>query len=96
MKQLEQLKGLKDLVQDAIDKGASSVEEVHKDIAARPFSVLEQIIPLEAPVKGVREIQQATIGNVYEMIRLVNRTTGEIAGEILEKIDDAAPGDEDE
>ncbi len=95
MKQLEQLKGLKDLVQDAVDKGASSVEEVHKDIASRPFSVLEQIIPLEAPVKGVREIQQATIGNVYEMIRLVNRTTGEIAGEILEKIDDVAPDGDD-
>jgi hypothetical protein len=36
---------LKDLVQDNIDKGATSAEQAHKAIAAMPFEALEKIEP---------------------------------------------------
>lgn len=84
---MSRLKGLKDLVQEAIDQGASSIEEVHQAIAKKPLDVLQQIEPLEVAAKGVKAIQEKTIGDVYETIRLVNKTVGDIAGDMLEKLD---------
>jgi len=40
---LTRLEALKDLVQSAIDQGATSVEQIHKTIADLPFSVLEKM-----------------------------------------------------
>jgi hypothetical protein len=42
MGKIEKLELLKDLVQDAIDKGSKSVEEIHKAIASLPFEMLEK------------------------------------------------------
>lgn len=81
-----QLKNLKDLVQDAIDKGATTVEEVHQAVASKPLELLEQLVPEKTPAKDIDAFQQKTIGSVYDMIRQVNQAVGEIAGGLLEKI----------
>jgi hypothetical protein len=81
----DELQGLKDLVQEAIDKGASSVEEVHRSIAALPFAVLERIEPLAASAKTAKDLQQQSIGFVYDAIRTVNRMAGEIAEQLLQR-----------
>jgi hypothetical protein len=81
------LRKLKDLVQELVEKGATSVEEVHKSIAALPLEVLESIEGLEEPAKGIKEIQQKTIGGVYDIIRQVNTKVAEIAEEIINKVE---------
>ena len=81
------LRELKDLVQEFVDKGATSVEEVHKSIAALPLEALESIKGLEEPAKGIKEIQQKTIGGVYDIIRQVNTKVAEIAEEIISKVE---------
>jgi hypothetical protein len=81
------LKDLKDLVQEMVDKGATSVEDVHKSIAALPLEVLESIEGLEDSAKGIKEIQQKTIGGVYDIIRKVNSKVAEIAEEIINKVE---------
>ena len=80
------LKSIKDLVQETIDKGATSVEQVHKQIANMPLEALEKIQPLESAVQGVKEVQNTTIGNVYEVIRNINEKVGEIAEDLLSKV----------
>jgi len=82
-----ELKKLKDLVQEMVDKGATSVEDVHKSIAALPLEVLEGIEGLEEPAKGIKEIQQKTIGGVYDIIRKVNSKVAEIADDIISKVE---------
>ena len=77
---------LKDLVQDFIDKGATSVEQIHKSIAAMPFDALEQIEPLEGAAKSTKEIQANTIGGVYDIIRKVNKEVGKLAEELLDGV----------
>src|SRR5437762_9496271 len=42
---IENLKQIKDRVQDAIDKGTTAVEKVHQDILHKPIEVLESIAP---------------------------------------------------
>ena len=83
------LRKLKDLVQELVEKGATSVEEVHKSIAALPLEVLESIEGLEEPAKGIKEIQQKTIGGVYDIIRQVNTKVSEIAEELINKVEPA-------
>jgi len=81
-----QLKNIKDLVQEAIDKGATTVEEVHQAVAAKPLELLEQMIPDKTPAKDIEAFQQKTIGSVYDMIRQVNQVVGEVAQGLLDKL----------
>ncbi len=76
-------KELKDLVQQAIDKGATTVEDVHQAIARMPIDVLERISPQLSLAKTVGDMQKMTIGTVYDAIRLVNKTAGDIADQLL-------------
>jgi hypothetical protein len=82
---------VKDLVQDAIEKGATSVEEVHQKIASMPFEVLEQIAPDIPAVKSISQVQQKTIGSVYEAIRAFNKAVGEAAERILKTVEKDKP-----
>jgi hypothetical protein len=84
---MEQLKGLVSLVQEAIENGATTVEDVHRSIASKPLDVLSNFEPIEGAVDRMRQIQDETIGNVYEMIRTINAQVGEIAKNMLDKVE---------
>ncbi len=78
-------KTLTRLIQDEIDKGATTVEEIHKAIADLPLKVLEGSDLLKASAKEVRRVQDQTIGAIYDLIRDVNRKVGTFASELLEE-----------
>lgn len=82
---MEQLKGLVTLVQEAIENGATTVEEVHRSVASMPLEALKNIEQISPTVQKVQEIQDRTIGNVYDTIRMVNMQVGDIAKSMLEK-----------
>ncbi len=82
---MSKLMGLVELVQTAIDKGATSVEDVHKYIANEPFEILNKIGPIGTVSKGIQNIQNQTIGSVYDLIRTINKEIGDIAKDLLEK-----------
>lgn len=73
---LERVRGLRALVQDAVEHGASAVEKVHLATAARPFRILQAIAPLSGPVRAIRVIHDLSVTTVYGSIRLVNRGVG--------------------
>lgn len=79
----EKLVSLQKLVEQAIDDGATTVEQVHSSIASMPFDALERIDALQKPVNRVRDLHDDTVGNIYETIRLLNDRTGEIARRLL-------------
>lgn len=85
---LTRLEALKDLVQDAIDKGASSVEQIHKTIVDLPLSVLEKNGLLDIDSEQRDELWDKSVGQIYEAIRRVNQEVGEIASQAFEVIDD--------
>ena len=72
-------------VQDAIDKGATTVEEIHKSIADLPLDILEGSELLRGPAKEVRRVQDLTIGAIYDVIRRINRQIGTLASELLDQ-----------
>jgi hypothetical protein len=76
-------KTLAGMIEDAIDKGATTVEDIHKSIANLPLKVLEGSDVLRGPAKEVRRIQDHTIGAVYDLIRDINERVGKLASELL-------------
>ncbi|WP_437833008.1 hypothetical protein [Sorangium sp. So ce1153] len=84
---MERWRGLKNLVEDAVDHGSRAVERLQKHAAKRPFDLLEQIPPLRAPVRGVRLIHDATLSGVHQAIRLVNRAVGSTVDVVLDLVE---------
>jgi len=80
------LKGLKDLIQDAVEHGTTAVQKVHEDIASRPFDALEAT-PLRLPVTGIRFVHDTITKTVYASIRGVNRIAGAAAGAVIEEVE---------
>jgi hypothetical protein len=87
---LKKWRGLKDLVQAAVDKGATAIEEVHRHTSARPFELLEKVPGIAAPVRGVRQLHDLAVAVTYGMVRWVNRLAGktvDVALDALERQD---------
>ena len=76
-------KNLIRLIQDAIDRGATTVEDIHKAIADLPLKMLEESKLLREPAKEVRRVQDHTIGAIYKLIRDVNERVGRLASGLL-------------
>jgi hypothetical protein len=76
-------KTLTRLIQDEIDKGATTVEEVHKAIADLPLKMLEQSDLLKGTAKEVKRVQDHSIGAIYDLIREINQKVGTFASDLL-------------
>jgi hypothetical protein len=82
------LRGLRALLEDAVEHGTTAVERVHKATASRPFAILDLIPPIAPGVRGVRLVHDATVAGVYEAIRQVNHVVGttlSVALDVLER-----------
>jgi hypothetical protein len=91
-------RGLKSLVVDAVEHGSMAIERVQKETARRPFSILESIPPIAAPVRGIHLVHDASVSGVHGIIRLVTRTVGgtiDIVIDEIERRDAGAGGDPD-
>lgn len=86
----DKLLSLQQIVEKAVQDGATTVEQVHRSIASMPFDILERIDALQEPVGKAREIHDETVGNIYETIRLLNDRAGEIARSLLDRGTDKA------
>jgi hypothetical protein len=87
MKTLQRLELLKDLVQEAVDRGATSVEQIHQTIADLPFEALERLGALEPEGSELRATKTRTIGLVYDAIRRVNKEVGELLSDQFENLE---------
>jgi len=85
MGKIDKLEMLKDLVQDAIDKGATSVEEINKTIGNLPFETLEKVGLIDSTLK---DKHNQVLSGIYNTIRKVNKQVGDFANDIFEKIED--------
>jgi hypothetical protein len=88
MKAVERMELLKDAVQQAVDNGATNVEQVHQYIAALPFETLEKLGFFEAHAAKVKDKQAETIAIAYDAVRTINRQVGRIFSDIFGQIED--------
>lgn len=88
MKAVERMELLKDTVQEAINNGATNVEQVHQYIAALPLETLERLGFFEEHVGRVKDKQAETIGIAYDAVRAINHQIGQIFTDIFGQIED--------
>ncbi|MGO9839435.1 MAG: hypothetical protein ACLP1X_35090 [Polyangiaceae bacterium] len=91
MVDLKRLRGLRALIEDAVEHGSGAIERVHLATAARPFAVLERIPPTALVARSVHVAHDAIATSVYGTIRATNRLLGAaaaIALDVAETLDD--------
>lgn len=88
MDTLQRVELIKDMVQQAIARGATSAEQIHQYVADLPFEALEKSGLLEEDRLGLRQKQQRTIGVVYEAIRRINEEVGRFVSDQIENLED--------
>lgn len=91
---IARIEAVKDLIQEAVDKGATSVEQIHKTIAELPLGVLEKRGLLGEQGGKTLDLVDTSIGTVYEAIRTVNREIGELASGLFEALENHADAQE--
>lgn len=81
---LEDQEKLARLVEDAIDKGATTAEEIHRDVSELPISVLESL-ELKETAAGVKKVRDASIGSIYKLIHDINHHVADLAVDLLKQ-----------
>lgn len=89
MKTLQRLELLKDVIQEAVDRGATSVEQIHQTIADLPFEALERMGVLDPEDSELRATKTRTIGLVYDAIRRVNQEVGQLLSDQFENLEES-------
>jgi len=87
---IARIEAVKDLIQEAVDKGATSVEQIHKTIAELPLTALQKRGLLGDEGEKALGLVDASIGTVYDAIRTVNREIGELASGLFEALENHA------
>ena len=77
----------KDFVQERVESTVSTVEQVHLAIADASFNLAPKGKGTEA-LADAREKHHQTVQGVYETIRRVNRSLGELATDYFEGLED--------
>ncbi len=77
------LQRIQALVEEAVDQGASTVEEIHLAVAAAPLEALKGIGSLRGPADTAQDLASRSIGAVYDTIRQVNEQVGVLAEQVL-------------
>jgi uncharacterized protein YaaR (DUF327 family) len=72
------------LIEEIIDQGANTVEEINRAILELPVTVLENL-GLEETAGGVKRIQDGTIGAIYKLIHDINHQVADLANDLLKQ-----------
>lgn len=72
------------LIEDFIEKGANTAEEINRAVLDLPVSVLDSL-GLEETASDVKKMQDRSIGAVYQLIHDINHKVADLATELLEQ-----------
>ncbi len=72
------------LVEDIIDKGANTAEEINRAILDLPVTMLESL-GLGDTAEHVKKVQDSSIGAIYKLIRDINHKVADLAEDLLDQ-----------
>jgi len=76
---------LSQMIEEMVEKGATTAEDIHRSIADLPLNVLERLDLFNQTTDEVRKIQDTSIGAIYDLIRDVNHKVAQLSEDVLEK-----------
>ena len=72
------------LIEEIIDKGADTSEEINRAILDLPITILENL-GLEETAGGVKKVQDNSIGAIYQLIHDINHQVADLADDLLKQ-----------
>ena len=75
------------LIEEIVDKGANTAEEINRAVLDLPITVLDSL-GLEDTANEVKKVQDSSIGAIYKLIHDVNHKVADLATELLEQRDE--------
>jgi len=70
------------LVEEIIEKGANTAEEINRGILDLPVTMLENL-GLQETADGIKKVQDSSIGAIYELIHDINHKVADLATDLL-------------
>jgi hypothetical protein len=94
---MKRLRGLRALIEEAVEHGSRAVERIHTETAQRPFVILESIPVIAGAARVVHVLHDFSVSTTYGTIRLVNRGVGQTLDMALAALEarDATPHEND-
>jgi hypothetical protein len=80
-------RGALDRIEETVDRGATTAEEIHRAISEVPFDALERLGVLERSHDEIKRIHDDTLTAVYDLVRQVNRKVARFAHDVIEDRD---------
>ena len=77
-------KALARLIEDIIEEGANSAEDIHRAVLELPVTMLENL-GLKSTSKNMKKVQDSSIGAVYKLIHEINHEVANLATRLLDK-----------
>lgn len=73
-------------LEDTIARSIESAEGLHRLAATNLFEQLGQVAPISGVVQGIRPAYENGVAQLFDLGRNLNRTGGEIARNLIERI----------
>ncbi len=73
-------------IEDTLNLGLSSAEQMHKAIAEAPLAFLESVEPIKEQVMGIREYQNKAITGFYIFLRDVNQRASQLSDNLISQL----------
>jgi hypothetical protein len=89
MSELKKWRGLKALVQDAVENGSREVERIHLAETKLPFQILAQLPAFTKSARIAHGLHNAAVTTSYAAVRLVNRGVGAALDVVIEEVEKA-------
>ena len=83
MSSLDTINEVRELIHDAVDRTAKTVQNIHQTIANAPFDALANADALERSARDLRETQDTVVSAVYDTVRKINRKTQQLGDDLL-------------
>ncbi len=90
----KRIRGLKNLVADAVVHGSAAVEKVHLATTDRTFHVLEAIPAFDVAAKPIHFLHDLSVKGVYGAIRAVTAVVSGVLDVVIDQ-DSGKPAAED-
>lgn len=83
---ISEIKKVQQDLEAAIDNGATTVEQYHREFANTALETVGQYVPLGDTGQQIKDFQDNLITGFYDLVRNTNRTAGELARNVLSQV----------
>ncbi|MBW2368932.1 MAG: hypothetical protein JRH15_13710 [Deltaproteobacteria bacterium] len=77
------IKEVQQVLESAIEQGSKSIEEVHQALVKLPLKYLGKIEKIKETTKKMCDIQEKTIGHLYDLVRSLNEKVFDVSKDVV-------------